>query len=103
MDTKKAKTNAKKEKEFIQVTSCNVKNVRVIETKNGDVVFFTLVINGVYVNNCKVVTGKNGDFISFPQYKGSDDKYYNVVYIPLSDVDAEIILDMVQQEINNAE
>lgn len=103
MDTSKAKNNSKKKVENIKVDRCDVRNVRVLETKNGDVVFFTLMINGVFINNCKVVSGKNGDFIALPQYKGSDDKWYNHVYISLSDEDTKTILDMVQDSINNAE
>lgn len=103
MDTSKAKKNTKKEVENIKVDRCDVRNVRVLETKNGDVVFFTLMINGVFINNCKVVSGKNGDFISLPQYKGSDDKWYNHVYLSLSDEDSKTILEMVQDRINNAE
>ena len=104
MDTSKAKGKGnKKEKEYIKVNDCNVRNVRVVEGKNGDVVFFTLMINGVFVNNCKVVSGKNCDFISFPQYKGSDDTWWNHVYIPLSDFDTKLIIDMVQDALNNEE
>ena len=103
MDTSKAKKNTKKEVEHIKVDRCDLRNVRVLGTKNGDVVFFTLMINGVFINNCKVVSGKNGDFIALPQYKGSDDKWYNHVYLSLSDEDTKTILDMVQDSINNAE
>lgn len=105
MDTSKAKKTKKKaeggiEREFITMTSAEVKNVRVVEAKNGDLVFFTAVINGVVIYNCRVATGKNGDFISFPQYKGSDGKYYNNVYVSLSDEDAAKILELVQTELN---
>ena len=103
MNTRKAKkTEAKENQErtFIELRSMEVKNVRVIPTKqNGDLVFFTLELNGVTIYNCRVATGKNGDFISFPQYKGSDGKYYNNVYVSLSDEDSAKILEEIQKQI----
>lgn len=106
MDTSKAKKNNKKkeestEREFLKLDSHEVLDVRVIETKNGDMVLFTLVLNGVKIYSCRVATGKNGDFISMPQTKGSNGQYYNVVYAPLSDEDTKTILDEVQTAINN--
>lgn len=103
MNTSKAKKTEAKEKQertFIEVRSMVVKNVRVAAGKNGDLVFFTLELNGVTIYNCRVATGKNGDFISFPQYKGSDGKYYNNVYVSLSDEDSQQILDEIQKQID---
>ena len=104
MNTSKAKKNTKKEggeeRTNIEVREHEVKNVRVVEGKNGDLVFFTLVLNGVTIYNCRVATGKNGDFISFPQYKGSDGKYYNNVYVSLSDEDSKKLLDEIQAAID---
>lgn len=105
MNTRKAKKANKKdnqqERTFIEVRDVEVKNVRVVETQNnGDLVFFTLVLNGVTIYNCRVATGKNGDFISFPQYKGSDGKYYNNVFVSLSDEDSANILENIQKQID---
>ncbi len=104
MNTSKAKKVSKKseqsEREYIELRSAEVKNVRVVEAKNGDLVFFTAVLNGIVIYNCRVATGKNGDFISFPQYKGSDGKWYNNVYVSLSDADTTQILELVQAEID---
>ena len=105
MDTSKAKKSSKKDKatqerEYIEVRSTEVKNVRVVDGKNGDLVFFTLVLNGVTIYNCRVATGKNGDFISFPQYKGNNGEYYNNVYAALSEEDSENILTSVQAAID---
>lgn len=104
MNTSKAKKTSKKEqsteREFIEVRGYEVKNVRVVEGKNGDLVFFTLTLNGVTIYNCRVATGKNGDFISFPQYKGKDGNYYNNVYVALSDEDANKILADIQTAID---
>lgn len=102
MNTTKAKTKKDtKEREYIEVRSASVSNVRLVSGKSGgELVFFTLQINGVFINNCHVVEGKNGDFISFPQYKGSNDQYYNVVYCALSDEDSKKILEQVQAELD---
>lgn len=104
MNTSKAKKATKKdnqqERTFIEVRECEVKNVRVVDGKNGDLVFFTLVLNGVTIYNCRVATGKNGDFISFPQYKGNDGKYYNNVFVLLSDEDSAAILENIQKQID---
>lgn len=97
---KLTKKEERKEREFIEVRSMEVKNVRVVDGKNGDLVFFTLTLNGVTIYNCRVANGKNGDFISFPQYMGSDGKYYNNVYVSLSDEDSENILAEVQKQID---
>lgn len=105
MDTSKAKKTTKKEEKAqeratIEVRDYDVKNVRVVEGRNGDLIFFTLMINGVTIYNCRVATGKNGDFISFPQYKGGDGNYYNNVYVALSDEDSAKILEIIQGAIN---
>ena len=103
MDTSKAKKTKKAEQQertFCEVRTMAVDNVRVVDGKNGDLVFFTLTINGVKIYNCRVATGKNGDFISFPQYKGNNGEYYNNVYVSLSEEDSKAILEDVQNAIN---
>lgn len=81
----------------INVTSLSVERVR--DTNKG--VFFTLVLNGIYIHSCKVVEGKNGDFISFPQYKGSNGKWYSYVWAPLSEADSDYIISLVETELNS--
>jgi DNA-binding cell septation regulator SpoVG len=104
MNTSKAKKAGAKEqaqeREYLEIRSHEVSNVRVIEGKNGDVVFFTLKVNGLTIYNCRVATGKNGDFISLPQYKGKNGTYYNVVYAAISDEDSKKILDEIQAAID---
>lgn len=97
VNTKKATDN----QEFLKVTSKSVSNVRAVDSKNGALVYFTLEINGVQINSCRVASGKNGDFISFPQYKGSNDKWYSYVWAKLSDEDSAEILEMIQKELDN--
>lgn len=81
----------------IVISSVSVERVR--DTNKG--VFFTLVLNGIFIHNCKIVEGKNGDFISFPQYKGSDDKWYSYVWVRLSEADSNHIISLVEDELNN--
>lgn len=83
--------------EPITITSVSVERVR--DTNKG--VFFTLVLNGIYIHSCKVVEGKNGDFISFPQYKGSNGKWYSYVWTPLSEADSNHIISLVEAELNS--
>ena len=63
----------------------------------GDAVFFDMEVNGVTIYGCKVIEGKNGDFISFPSHKGKDDKYYNHVWVKLSDDDTAAIVKQVEE------
>ena len=98
---KKQEPKTNEEVKNIKVASFDVANVRVIGGKNGDVVFFTLTFNEETIYNCRVSTGRNGDFISWPQVKGTNDKYYNQVYARLSNEDQEAILNAVQEAIDN--
>ena len=105
MNTSKAKKSGAKEqptqeREYLEIRSHEVSNVRVIEGKNGDVVFFTLKVNGLTIYNCRVATGKNGDFISLPLYKGKNGTYYNVVYAAFSDEDSKKLLEEIQAAID---
>lgn len=104
MNTSKAKKNAPKQEEnevnYFLADKFTVERVRVIDGKNGDVVFFTLEVRGLYIYNCRVATGKNGDFISWPQAKGSDGKYYNVCYGRLIPEEEKAILAEVQRQID---
>ena len=96
--------NAKKTKagqKGLEGAMFNVSRVRVIEGQNGDFVIFTLNINGVDINSCRIASGKNGDFVSFPQYKGSDGKYYSHAWAPISDEQNEHICQLVQEAIDN--
>ena len=83
--------------EPIVISSVSVERVR--DTSKG--VFFTLVLNGIYIHGCKVVESKNGDFISFPQYKGNNGKWYSYVWIPLSEADSNNIISLVEAELNS--
>ena len=84
-----------KKKEVNEVVNVDAKVTRANQVK--DTVYFDVVINGVTIYGCKVVEGKNGDFISFPSHKGKDDKYYNYVYIKLSDEQTAGIVKQVEE------
>ena len=96
MNTKNAKKQETKKQEA-QNFEFEVNNVRVT---NDDKVYFTLVINGVFINNCRVATGSKGDFVSFPSYKAKNGNYYNYAYISLSDEQTTEIMAAVQQAID---
>ena len=83
-------------------TTATIFNYEILRVKLNkfNVVNFSMKINDITINNCKVIEGKNGDFISFPSYKGSDGKYYNHVYIKLSDSDLKDILKAVEEKLN---
>lgn len=72
---------------------------RVIMFQSGTVAF-NLTVNGITIYGCRVVEGKNGDFISFPQQKGRDNKYYNIVFVPISNEDSNKILAEVERQLN---
>ena len=90
----KSKTNEKKDHGDV----FKVDNVRYMEGKDGKpgVAFFTLIYHDMKIYSCKVVTGKNGDFIAFPSSKGNDGKYYNSVWLELSEGDTKSIIKMVE-------
>ena len=82
----------------LEVTSWEVQRARA--TQRGDI-YFTLVLNGISINNCRVVQlSDNREFISFPQYKGSDNTWYNVVYARLADELQSQILDEVYDQVD---
>ena len=95
------KTTTTKTQDTIKLTYHEVSSVRAIPVQGKeDLIFFSLNLNGVTINNCRVATGKNGDFISFPQYKGKDGRYYNYVWVRLSEEDEKNILNEIQETIN---
>ncbi len=44
--------------------------------------FNLITEENIEIKFLKLIEGKNGYFLSFPSYKGSDDKYHDYVYIP---------------------
>lgn len=88
----------KKNKKQEQETNNTIKVLKVKEIKDRkDCYRFNMEINGVTIYGCQYITytdanGNEKCFISFPQYKSkNDDKYYNHVYVKLSDFDVGVI------------
>lgn len=64
-----------------------VLNVREIKDRPG-CYRFSAEVNGVKIYGMQYITytNKNGkltSFVSFPSYKGSDGKFYNICYFPI--------------------
>lgn len=97
-------TNEKKEakKEYV------VKVDAARTTKNDSIVMVDLDINGVKIKSCMLKeveckkdgkTHKAGDIcyvVNFPSEKGKNDKYYNIVWCPLSNDNIDDIVKQVQ-------
>lgn len=62
-----------------------------------DVIMFDMVVNGVTIYGCsyRTLSRKDGSGtfakVGFPSRKGKDDKYYNHVYVKLTEEDIETI------------
>lgn len=73
-----------------KATAYNVEVKRAKELENGTIMF-DMEVNGVMVYGCsyKVLTRKdNGEEfakVGFPSRKGSDDRWYNIVYFKIDD------------------
>lgn len=87
----------KTKKEIEELVIDEFKILRAFEFDDGNTAF-DMEINGIKIYGCTVMSGKNGRFISFPQRKGSDRKYYNVVWFGLSEKDSDSIIDAVDAE-----
>lgn len=72
---------------------------RVKQFDNGGVIC-DLVINDVTIYGCRIVESRNGDFIGFPQYKGSDNKYYSHAYCKLSADEQKAIISKCEELLN---
>lgn len=93
------KSNEKKEREFMKVDSFKI--TRAHEFDNGNV-SFDMLINGVQIYRLSVVSAKDSDrqFIGFPSYQ-SNGKWYNYVYLPLSEDDVEKIINEVYNNLDD--
>lgn len=83
----------KKEEKKVESHEIQVTRTKLLE----NVIMFDMVVNGVTIYGCsyKTLHRKDNDeafaAIGFPSRKGKDDKYYNHVYVKLSDEDIETI------------
>ena len=77
-----------------------VKRANKVGKGKDSVVFLDMVVNGVTIYGCRIIEGKKGDFIAFPSHKSSkDDKYYNHVWVDLSDEETEQIVNEAREMI----
>lgn len=72
----------------------NVEVTRAKEIKGSYA--FDMKVNGVQIYGCWLKETKSGEnFVSFPSYKGKDDKYYSYAYFKIdektqADIEAQI-------------
>lgn len=93
-----AKTSNKKETEELEISSFSVVRARMLDS--GSVVA-DLKINGLTIYGCFVVESEKGDFISLPQRKGSDGKYYSIVWARISAKDTADIIAEIENVLNS--
>ena len=72
-----------KKEETKKIVTYDIEVTRAKEIKGSYA--FDMEVNGVKIYGCWLKEGKKGNFISFPSYKGSDDKYYSHVWFEISD------------------
>lgn len=101
LNTKPAKTKEHEPAKF------EVTNIKTIQGKK-DSYRMTLVINGVKIYGAKYITytgtdGKDASFISFPSYKGKDDKFYNVCWYPINDLELQTIERLMEAALGDGE
>ena len=98
--SKKAKTadvNAEEKKDIITIEDIEV--VRAAEVKENRVLF-DIKVKGISISSMVLQhytnkEGVEGDMISFPQYKGKNDKYYTYTWFPISKEMKEGIIEKV--------
>ena len=96
--------NKKNEEKTVR-TDYEVKILKVTPRKNREGCYrFNADVNGVQIYGMEYITytAKGGDqrsFVAFPQYQGSDGKYYNHVYFPVNDPMNTAIFDAIEKQI----
>lgn len=81
LNTKKKAEDKKAEEKKAQ--SYDIEVTRAKEIKGSYA--FDMTVNGIKIYGCWLKEGKKGNFISFPSYKGSDDKWYSHVWFEITD------------------
>lgn len=77
-----------------QTEDFNIKVTRVHDFGKG-VISFDMIVNGVNIYGCRDIEKKDGtSFVSFPQYKGSDNKYWNYAFFK---IDENMLADIEKQ------
>jgi len=100
--------NNKKESSKNEARAYTVKVERVKEIAGkADSYRFNLLVNGVFINGVKYITysdqnGQPASFIGFPNYKGTDGKYYNICYFPVNDPEYKAVYEDIEKQIGEA-
>lgn len=106
---KKKGEASQKAAEFLKVERFEVTGARELTFEGKSTCMADVTINGIKIYGCKAITytdkeGKDHDFVSFPQRKGKDkdgnDKWYSVVYVPLSQEDSQHIAQAIYDAID---
>lgn len=100
------RNNAKENNQEARAYTVKVERVREIAGKR-DSYRFNLLVNGVFLNGMKYITyagkdGKDEAFIGFPNYKGNDEKYYNICYFPVNDPEYRSVFEDIERQIGEA-
>ena len=68
--------------------------------EDGTITFNMMVDDFVTVYGCRIYDGKDGKpFISFPARKGNDGKFWNIVYMKLSEDQTEEIAKQIEEKL----
>lgn len=79
----------------MKVTSVNVKK---IDNQENLKAFVTIVLDdSLAIHNLKLIKGNNGLFIAFPNYKSTNDKYYDIVHPIVGKLRKEIEKEIINQ------
>ena len=98
-ERRRSNKSTEKAREFMKVDSFKI--TRAHEFDNGNV-SFDMLINGVQIYRLSVVSAKDSDrqFIGFPSYQ-SNGKWYNYVYLPLTEEDSDKIINEVYNNLDD--
>lgn len=92
---KTAETKAKKN------YTVAVKRVHDVSKDGKTRILFDMDVNGVSVSGCTYregeKDGKEWQMVTFPQRKGTDDNYYNIVWMPMSKELTQTIAAQIEQ------
>lgn len=96
------KKNNQKSAEKVKANySVEVTRVHDFSKDGKTIIGFDMKVNGISISGCTYREGeKNGKewkLVSFPQRKGSDDNYYNIVWMPMSKELTENIAEQIEQ------
>lgn len=79
----------------MKVTNVNVKK---IDNQENLKAFATIILDdSLAIHNLKLIKGNNGLFIAFPSYKGTNEKYYDIVHPIVGDLRKEIEKEIINQ------